>query len=72
MADGSVISLFLGVTLTMPSEPTVGNLCKITGGVYEGRLGFLLEIDELWARVELADGLLILSRTLVEGLEMSH
>ena len=56
----------------MPSEPTVGNLCKITGGGYEGRLGFLLEIDELWARVELADGLLILSRTLVEGLEMSH
>jgi len=48
---------------------TVGNLCRINGGVYEGRLGFLLELDELWARVELADGLLILSSSLVEGLE---
>ena len=51
------------------SKPVVGNLIKVTGGVYVGRLGFLLELDELWARVELADGLLILSSTLVEGLE---
>ncbi len=50
-----------------PDQPTIGNLCRITGGVYTGRLGFLLELDELWARVQLADGLLILSSNLVEG-----
>lgn len=52
----------------MPDQPTVGNLIKVTGGVFKGRIGYLLELDELWARVRLSDGLLLVSKTLVEGI----
>jgi len=49
-------------------EPVVGNLIKVTGGVFEGRLGYLLAIEDEWARVKLSDGLLLVSKTLVEGI----
>ncbi len=50
------------------SEPVVGYLCRITGGAYEGRLGYLLAFEDEWARVRLSDGLLLLSCSLVEGI----
>ena len=50
------------------SEPVVGNLIKVTGGVFAGRLGFLLAIEAEWARVKLSDGLLLLSASLIEGI----
>ena len=52
----------------MPEQPIVGNLCRITGGVYEGRLGYLLAIEAEWARVKLSDGILLLSCSLIEGI----
>ena len=52
----------------MPDHPTVGNLIKVTGGVFKGRIGYLLELDDLWARVRLSDGLLLVSKTLVKGI----
>ena len=50
------------------SEAIVGNLCRITGGVFEGRLGYLLAVEDEWARVRLSDGLLLLSCSLIEGI----
>ena len=50
------------------SEPVVGYLCRVTGGVFAGRLGFLLAIEAEWARVKLSDGLLLLSASLIEGI----
>ena len=50
------------------SEPAVGYLCRVTGGVFEGRIGYLLAIEHPWARVRLSDGLLLLSASLIEGI----
>jgi hypothetical protein len=50
------------------SEPVVGYLCRITGGVFEGRIGYLLAVEGAWARVRLSDGLLLLSSSLIEGI----
>ena len=52
----------------MPEQPIVGNLCRVTGGAFAGRLGFLLAVEDEWARVKLSDGLLLLSSSLIEGI----
>jgi len=52
----------------MPEQPKVGYLCRVTGGAFAGRLGFLLAIEAEWARVKLSDGLLLLSASLIEGI----
>jgi hypothetical protein len=34
-------------------QPTIGNLCRITGGMFTGRLGYLLAIEHPGATVRL-------------------
>jgi len=46
----------------------MGDQVVITGGAYEGRIGFLLAVEDEWARVKLSDGLLLLSSSLIEGI----
>jgi hypothetical protein len=47
---------------------SMGDQVVITGGAYEGRIGFLLAIEHPWARVRLSGGLLLLSSSLIEGI----